>query len=203
MKLTKIFFIISFSASLMLMLSSCGGLKVDEGDLGFLQGVKALNIQYDYSDMGVGKYESEQDYVNEKVADYNKKQEGKGDTWAKAWKSDRKNRYQPAFEDKLRDQLSGSDVKISDGTNAKYTMKVHTKFMEPGWNIGIMRRYAHINVEITFFEAANPSNVLAKIIMRKVPGRTYGGGDYDVAVRLEEAYAKLGKDIGKGIKGYF
>ena len=65
-----------------------------------------------------------------------------------------------------------ADTKADD---AKYTMIVKTTRLEPGFNIGITRQNAEIDVEISFVETSNPSNVLCKITVKKSPGQIYGG----------------------------
>lgn len=70
-----------------------------DGSLEALKGVTKINVQFDYSKMGVGKFETEEEYINKKKEDYNKKESGKGDDWARAWKADRKNRFEPQFKE--------------------------------------------------------------------------------------------------------
>jgi hypothetical protein len=41
-------------------------IKVQEGSLSTLQGVSKINISFDYSDMSVGKFDREADYVARK-----------------------------------------------------------------------------------------------------------------------------------------
>ena len=204
MKSLRFFLILAASAVITLFLNSCGGgVKVDEGDLGFLRGVTYLNVQYDYSQMGVGKFDAEQDYINKKVEEYNDKESGQGDVWLQSWKNARATFYQPRFEDAINDQLSDVGCKVSAGKkDAKYTMILKTVFTEPGYNIVISRKHASIDVEVIFVETGS-TTILAKLIMNKIPGRTFGGNDYDVATRLSEAYAKCGKDLGKSLKSAF
>ena len=73
-------------------------IKFEKGSLDFLKGQKSLLVTFDYSNMGVGKFEKEEDYIAKKTADYNNSEAGKGDKWAEAWKNDRATRYEPKFE---------------------------------------------------------------------------------------------------------
>ena len=73
--------------------------KLLSGKLTVLKSVENLNLEYDYSKMGVGKFSNEEDYIKTKKADYNKKEEGRGDTWEQSWVADRKNRFEPQFEE--------------------------------------------------------------------------------------------------------
>ncbi len=75
---------------------------------------------------------------------------------------------------------------------AKYEMLIHTSFIEPGFNIGLTRKPAYINAEVTIKEVPSGKE-LAVIISSELSGRDAMGFDYDPGYRIEEAYAKLGK----------
>lgn len=193
-----------FALVMSFFLQSCGGFKVVEGNLDFLKGQKKLKLAYDYSQMGVGKFENEADYVAKKVKEYNEKEPGKGDNWAKAWKGDRATRFQPQFEMLLNKYLNKVSVDANpDYSDAKYTLILKTVFTEPGYNIYISRKNAHINVDVLFVETANPSKVLCKLQMDKIQGASFGGYDFDTGTRIMEAYAKCGKELAKFISGSF
>lgn len=172
-------------------------IKVLYGDISALNSVKKLNIEYDYSDMGVGKFDYEADYITKKKADYNKKEEGRGEKWEKAWKADRKNRFQPQFE-----ELFGkyAPMKVGDIPDAKYTMIFKTTYTEPGYNVVVSRKNAEIDGEAWIVETANRDKVIARISVEKCKGRTFGGYDYDTGTRLQESYAMAGKGLGKYFK---
>ncbi|HOX83989.1 MAG TPA: hypothetical protein PLS08_13240 [Chryseolinea sp.] len=80
--------------------------------------------------------------------------------------------------------------------SAKYTMIVHTTFTEVGFNVGVMSKPAFINMEVTVVETANRDKVVAKITVMNAPGRSAFGYDFETGLRLQEAYAKAGKEIG-------
>lgn len=173
-------------------------IKVTKGDLSFLKGQTEVLLEYNYSDMAVGKFDKEEDYLAKKVAEYNEKKAGSGDTWKENWKADREGKFHPKFEELLNRYADEKANCNFDQTNikAKYTMIVKTTFTEPGFNIGVVRKDAMINLEITFVETANTENVLAVMTMTKVPGRGALGNDYDTGYRISEAYAKGGKSLG-------
>ncbi len=204
MKHLKFTAIITAVFAISFLLSSCGGIKMVEGDLGFLKGQGKIKIKYDYSNMGVGKFEKEEEYINKKVTEYNDKEPGKGDNWRKAWVNDRATRFQPKFEELFNKYMGKINVNGDTGwDDAKYTMIIHTVYTEPGYNIYISRKNAHINVDITFVETKNPGKVLAKLQHDKVQGASFGGYDFDTGTRIMEAYAKLGKDLSKYLVNYF
>jgi len=172
-------------------------IKVLEGDITFLKGETNVMVEYDYSQMSVGKFDKEADYVAKKVEEYNKKEAGKGDAWAQSWVNDRETRFQPKFETLLNEYTSKANCKFDPtNTSAKYTMILKTTSTEPGYNIGISRKDAMINVEVIFVETANKENKLAVVEMLYNPGTTFTGYDYDTGLRIAEAYAKCGKSLG-------
>jgi len=172
-------------------------IKVVEGDLSILKGQTALNTEFTYDNMSVGKFPKEEDYVAKKKGEYNEKEAGTGDKWEAAWIADRKERFEPQFRELFSKHSGISTV----GDDAQYTLIFHTIKTEPGWNIGISRAAAYIDAEATVVETKNPGTVLAKITITKAPGRDAFGYDFDSGMRLQEAYAKSGKELGGYIKG--
>ena len=149
-------------------------IKVTEGSIDAVKSETSLNFEFTYDDMKVGKYDKESEYVARKTEDYNKKEDGKGDTWAKAWVEDRKYRFEPKFTD-LFTEYSGK----TKSAKAKYTLIFHTTFTEPGYNVGISRKNAQIDAVVLIVETANHDNVIAKISVDNALGRTFGGYDFD------------------------
>ena len=122
----------------MLSLSFAGfsqKIKKVEGDLAPLKNETSINIEFTYDDMSVGKYKKEQDYIDAKKEEYNKKEPGRGDRWAKSWVSDRKGRFEPKFAELFSEN---SDMAVTP--KAKYTLIFHTISTEPGYNIAISRK---------------------------------------------------------------
>ena len=169
--------------------------KTTSGSDDILKSESAINIEFNYDNITVGKYKNEQDYIVAKTEEYNKKEAGKGDSWAASWKNDREARYEPKFIELFK--LSSG---MSVVTTAKYTMIVKTIAIEPGWNIGISRKNAEIDLEIWIVETANKSSKLATFTINNVPGGTAFGYDFDTGLRISEAYAKAGKSLGKSLK---
>ena len=170
-------------------------IKLTQGDLAALKSETSIDFKFTYENMGVGKYKDEADYVTQKTADYNKKESGKGDTWAKAWVDDRAFRYEPKFIELF--------IKYSNMTRdpqAKYTIIFNTYFTEPGFNVGVLRQSAKINGTATIVETANPSNVIAVVSIEKAPGGDWSGYDFDTGLRIQESYAEAGKGLAKFIK---
>jgi hypothetical protein len=173
-------------------------IKLIEGDLSPLKGQKSVNTEFVYDGMTVTtKNRPEDEYLADKTAEYNKKEAGKGDKWAAAWKEDRKTRFEPQFRElftKHSEMSSASDEK------AMYTLIFKTTSTETGYNIGISKRPAYIDGELSVVETANKSKVIAKISILNVVGSQFGGFDFETGARLQECYAKAGKELGGFIR---
>jgi hypothetical protein len=170
-------------------------IKTTDGDISVLKNETTINVEFTYDGMSVGKYENEKDYIAAKTEEYNKKEPGRGDRWAKNWIADRKTQFEPKFID-LFEKSSGMIVKPT----AKYTLIFHTTSTEPGYNIYISKKNAEIDAEVTIVETANRSKTIAVISVKNAPGRTFSGEDYATSDRIQESYAVSGKKLGKFIK---
>ena len=191
--------ILILSVALMLgglNIASAQKVVLDNGDIAPIKGEKQINIEYDYSSFGVGKFKTEEEYVNEKVEEHNKKEPGKGDKWKEGWINARTTAYHPKFEELLNKSASKKDMNFSNYPDAKYTLKVKTNFIEPGFNVGVMKKPASANLQYIFYESANPENIVASYRQERIPGSQFGGYDFDATTRIAESYAKGGKSLG-------
>jgi hypothetical protein len=170
-------------------------LKTREGDISVLKNETSINVEFVYDGMSVGSFSEEKDYIQKKIEDYNKKEPGNGDRWAKAWVGDRKTRFEPKFKE-LFEEYSKMMVK----PKSKYTMIFKTTHTEPGYNIYISRKNAEIDAEVTIVETADRTKTIAVVTISNAKGRTFGGNDFDTGSRLAESYADAGKYLGKYIK---
>ncbi len=177
------------------MVSKAQKLKLTDGDLSVLKDQSSINFEFTYDNMSIGKFDTEKEYVEKKTEEYNKKEAGRGDTWAKSWVSDRVQRYEPKFI-----ELFTKASEMSESNKAKYTIIFKTKFVEPGYNIGVWRKNAKIDGDAVIVETANKSKVIATISLDNALGRTFGGYDFDTGLRISEAYADAGKALGKYVK---
>ena len=170
-------------------------IKTTSGDENILKGETTINIEFVYDGLSVGKYDKEADYIKAKTDEYNKKEPGRGDSWAKSWVSDRESRFEPRFINEFQD-ATGMTVK----KDAKYTLVFKTTSIEPGYNIVISRKNAEIDAVAWIIETGKPDKKLAEFTINNAPGRIYGGYHYDTGTRIQEAYAVSGKRLGKYLK---
>ena len=170
-------------------------IKLAEGDLGPLKGQTSIKTEFKY-DMSVGKFDKEDDYIAQKKKELNEKEPDRGDSWEKNWKADRQDRFEPQF----RELFSKHSEMSTTGDNAKYTLIFKTVHTEPGFNVHVMSKPAYIDAEAWIVEAQDPNKVIAKITITKALGRDVFGFDYETGLRLQEAYAKAGKELGGFIR---
>jgi hypothetical protein len=189
-KILQLLAVVSFSIN-----TNAQKIKTTEGDLSVLANETAINVEFIYDGMSVGKFATEKEYIQKKTEEYNKKEPGRGDTWAKKWVADRASRFEPKFIE-LFQETTGMTVK----KEAKYTLIFKTTSTEPGFNIYIKRKNAEIDADVQIVETANRTKKIATITVSNAPGRTFGGNDYDTGERISEAYEVSGKRLGKHIK---
>ncbi len=177
-------------------------LKTIEGNPNCISGDKNINIVFTYANLKVGKME-ESAYVNREIVERDDKEEGTGDKWATKWKKDQTVRYPSKFIELFNahaGELFDSKV-IPDSQTSKYTIKVNTSFIEPGINVGVMRKPAKTNHVITIYESAKPDIILHKLEINGSPGSSgsIAGFDFDAGFRIQESFAKAAKEYAQFI----
>ena len=195
-------FFVSLTFLMLGYMSIAQKIKITEGSLTALRDEKEINTEFTYDGMSVGKYKDEAEYVAKKTEEYNKKEAGRGDTWAKNWVLDRKDKFEPKFNELFEREI-GKDVTYASPKPAKYTMIFKTKSTEPGFNVGVMRKNAEVDAEVWVVETENRNNVIAKMTLLNALGRTFGGYDFDTGGRLAECYADAGKALGSFMKNNY
>jgi hypothetical protein len=188
MKRTQALFVLLILTAL-LTNSYAQRINIVSGSLSGLKGEKAVSVEFVYDHMKVGN-EDEKAYLKRKTDDYNKKEPGRGDTWAQAWVSDRQAKYEPSFF-----ELFTKVSNISSGSG-KYKIIFHTERTEPGFNVFVTKKPAAIDATLTIIEVATGKEV-AKVTIDNALGRTFGMSDLDTGVRIQECYAMAGKAFAK------
>lgn len=191
-------------ASLILFLSVSGypqKIKLKKGKFKKLKGITEYNLVFDYSNLEIPKYDSEEAFLADKMKKRDEKKPGSGKEFKQSWFNDRKERFEPKFIESFNKRFKKQEIKASKNlSSAKHTIKVHTTKMYAGYNVGIWRHNAEINVTITIYKTSNPSNILLSGTIKKVQGQGAFGNDYNSGYRISECYAKLAKVLVKYIK---
>jgi len=192
-KLANIIAVLMLSA--FVLKTTAQKIKTQSGNPTILKSETTVNIEFVYDNISVGKYKSENEYIKAKTEEYNKKEAGKGDTWAASWARDKQARFEPKFIELF---TANSDMMVNK--DAKYTLIFKTTSIEPGFNIGITRKNAEIDAEVVIVETANRDNIVAAMTISNVPGGTAFGYDFDTGLRISESYANAGKKLAKYLK---
>jgi len=191
--------VVFFAIFLISCAMSAQKVKVLSGDFKSLKGISEYNLEFDYKDIKVDKFKTEEEFLADKM----KKREEKGtdEDFRKSWFADREERYEPKFIESFNKRFDDQEVKVAKGlSSAKYTMSVKTVWISPGFNVGVVRRDAYVTAIVTVFETANPSNVLISVQYEKTHGEGAMGYDFNSGYRISEGYAKLAKELAAGIK---
>lgn len=175
-------------------LSYSQSIVITSGTADFIKGETVLQFTFSYDEMLVGKL-TESEYVNKKVTDYNEKEAGKGDEWSKAWTGDRKERFEPKFLE-LFDKYMGEKGITSGTEGANYVIEVNTDFTEPGWNVGVMRQNASIDLSCKV-KKIDTGEQVASIKIRNASANNFWGADFTAGYRVQETYAKAGRELAK------
>ncbi len=197
-------------AGSILLSASVSAQKIKSDDLSLLKGQSEVNIRYDYASAAVGKFKTEAEYLQKGTDERNAKKPGSGDEWASRWNSNKDSRYQPVFEKKFNDAAESCGLKVKPGSeNAKYTLVVHTTFIEQGVETVVIgaAKSASVNLMIEVVETAAPGKVLATLTSNdnkpRSNARVSVGGVpvnkevYDYGARISECYETAGKSLGK------
>lgn len=172
--------------------------RVLSGDFKNVKGITEFNLVFDYSNLKVDKFETEEAFLEDKM----KKREEKGtaEAFKKSWFSDREERYEPKFIESFNKRFDGEIKADKNLASAKYTAKIQTLWIYPGYNVGVVRQPSKLNAIIKVYESANPDNVILSVGYQKVLGNGAAGFDYNSGYRISEAYAKLAKEFAAEIK---
>jgi hypothetical protein len=151
-----------------------------------LKGETSIRLEFLYENILIMHEIPEKDYVAKRKAELNLNEAESGTEWESKWYGDRKEKFEPKFA-----LLFAKYSKLQLNEEAKYTLILKTTAIEPGWP------EAKIDAEVLVVETVNRENVLARIVLQDIPGQHRIGADFATGLRLQEAYAKAGKDLGK------
>jgi hypothetical protein len=170
--------------------------KLISGSLDVLKGQAQILLQFSYEDLLIGTDTPERDYLQRKKNEWDLKESGAGAAFEKYWYDSRKNYYELMFSHHFS-KSSGLSVAR---TLAQYTIVVHTKRIEPGWNAGLVYKGAIVEGEAWLVASDRVYAPLAKITFEKCTGDQIPGGDFEMGIRIQSAYHVAAQEIGKLVK---
>ncbi len=179
--------------------------KVTKGDWSDLKGITEYNLVFDYSNLEIPKFDSEEDFLKDKMDKRDEKEPGSGEDFKKSWFSDREEFYEPRFIETFNDRYKDNLVKVDrDLASAEYTMKIHTTFIYPGYNVGVVRKNSKLEITLSVFKNDSPENIIFSVDYTKIEGQGNGGYDFNSGQRIADGYIifarALTKHMYKGTK---
>lgn len=163
--------------------------NVTKGDWSDLKGISEYNLEFDYSDLEIPKFDSEEAFLEDKMAKRDEKEPGTGQKFKESWFSDRENYYEPRFIETFNDRYKDGLVKVDrDLGSAEYTMKIHTTFIYPGYNVGVVRKNSKLEVTLSVYKNDAPNDVIFEVDYTKIEGAGNGGYDFNSGQRIADAY---------------
>jgi len=199
MKFIKFFLIILIGVLPILCVAQ--KIKDGEGQVPSLRGQKEIHVEFDYSNMTVGKYD-EKEYVAKTVKRKNKRKAKTGDWWKKEWFENRRkfeNEFLNLFNKQTRDH--GLTATKSDD-KAKYTMLVQTIHTEIGFDAYVVRKGAYINLDILFYEIGS-EKIIGELFLDRIKEDFWGSHEYSSFGKLEGCYSTAGRKLGRHFKKQF
>jgi hypothetical protein len=194
MKTTKIWLTCAFILFTMFN-SFAQEVDLTKGDLSVLKGETTINIEFTYEKMSVGDFNKEAEYIKKRIEEENKKDPPNGDNWAAQWEEQKKS----FFGDKFILGFTKQN-KITFSKDAKYTLIFNTRALEPGYQVGISKRNAGVDGNVTLVETAKRDKKLAVLYVERAPETKWRGAAFDAKSRIGDAYYMDGQKVGKFIE---
>lgn len=181
--------------------------EILEGDYSNLKGISAYNLIFDYSNIKVPDYDTEKEFLNYKVQEYNSIENGKGEKFKKDWYSDREKYYEPEFIKRFNYYLKKANIKVGknldnvDYVNLKavdYVMKINTVKLYTEFSNDDNIANSKITVNITIYNSNEPENILLKARYNEVNSGAYKNVNQDT--KVSKSYGQLGKLVAVDIR---
>lgn len=163
-----------------------------EGDWEAVSSIKTFDLEFDYSNVAIPEFASEEEYIAQKMKEKEEDEPGTGEAWKKRYYADREAHFEPKFIESFNKRGEWKADKTYD--DSEYVMKVTTVEQYNGWNVGVMRKPARIAATIGVYKR-NDNKPLILVKYEDVKGADPLGYDFASHSRVAEGYAKLAKSF--------
>lgn len=170
--------------------------EIISGDLMAVGDAKKFNVVFEYaSDLKV-KNKSEETYIKQRADKIEKLEKDAGYEFIQLWYKNRTAQYEPTLIQQFNSfNLDDSQVTTSRNfTTAKYTMRIKTKDINPGYANIFYVQASNIEFDVIFYETENPENILCRL-----KTKIRGGAMVDELERIRSVYGNLGLALSKRI----
>lgn len=166
--------------------------KILEGKLENLSVAKSFKVEFNYTNIQVHGFESEEDFLKEKM-DKRKADPEKAEKFRSDWFSNRDKYYNPAFVNYFNNYFMNQECRIVD--DSPYLMKVNLTWIYPGYAI----EPAKLSATIDFIDTTNSKKLLV-IHFEKVIGIEKKTIEINEYSRVIGAFEKLAKNLAIQLK---
>lgn len=182
-------------------------ITIVSGNYKSLKTVSEYNLVFDYSDLTVTDFESEEDYLQKTMLEKEQAKPGNAKVFREEWFSDRAYRYEPRYIQAFNEYFKKGEVKvIKDRPDLPYTMKVHTTEIYPGYNNGFTRKSGNLEVIISVYKTENAEDILFSANITDVECNYAGDKatledfDFHQGERIAYGYWNLAKFFAKKLR---
>jgi hypothetical protein len=173
-------------------------IRILTGTTGDFKKVCEYYITFDYSDIGIGGYENEAAYIDYMREDAELRKKSP-DEWEKTWYQNREEIFEPKFLEVFH-KYAGSKITLDPNAGEnRYKLKLHTQFIEIGFNRNFEKSPTYINVTASLSDENSNTGPLV-ISMKYIIGDEVFSSYSPDFRRIEEAYAKCGKELARFMK---
>lgn len=182
-------------------------ITIVSGNYKNLKTVSEYNLVFDYSDLTVTDFESEEDYLQKTMLEKEQTKPGNARVFREEWFTDRAYRYEPRYIQAFNEYFKKGEVKVfKDRTDLPYTMKVHTTEIYPGYNNGFTRKSGNLEVIFSVYKTENAEDILFSANITDVECNYAGDKatledfDFHQGERIAYGYWNLAKFFAKKLR---
>jgi hypothetical protein len=170
-------------------------IEIVSGTPKYFKNASSYYVWFDYTDLEIGGYENEAAYIAYMREDAELRRKS-ADDWEQKWFADRETVFEPKFLELFTKHAGSKMIIDPNNKDQEFAIKLHTQFIEIGFNRNFKESPTYINVIVTITDingAGEPLIISMKYIIGKEAMSSYSA-DFR---RIEEAYAKCGKELAK------
>lgn len=169
--------------------------KILEGKLENLKNISSFKAEFNYKNIQVHGFNSEEDFLKEKM-EKRKDNPDKAAEFKTNWYSNREQYYNPAFVEYFNNYFKNQECKIDQGS--AYLMKINLTWVYTGYAV----EPAKLSAIIDFYEANNSSKKLLSIEFDKVIGYEKKMVMVHDHERIAGAFEKLARNLAIQLKRF-
>ncbi|GHC55463.1 hypothetical protein [Ulvibacter litoralis] len=204
-------YLISFTLLLAFQYAVAQHIGIDKRALAGLASEERINVIFSYNELSFnGKHLPEAEFlqhIHEKVTKYGDLE--MAEKWVADYKKAKKQSWPETFISKLNSDLGklrNAPAFVLNDTTTKYTVVVHTHWMNFGYDAGIVKRPAKASMDIYFYKTSDAENYLSLSKLKKREG-LYNDSRYrnkewprPSLASMRNVYERVAPNLAKALK---